>query len=324
MNVQLFEKFSGEGLVSPESLQKVKAPRFFSLHWELKTLLYLGVLLLSGGLGILIYKNIDTIGHQAILFAIAALCLGCFYYTRRYKPPFSWNKVLSPNGFFDYIVLLGCLLFVTFITYMQAQYNVFGTRYGLAAFFPMIVLFFSAYYFDHIGVLSLGITNFAAWLGVSITPYHILSQNDFSSDRLIYTGLLLGVILITAGLLSTKKNIKQHFSFTYHNFGVHILFIALLSALIVFEGIYMLWFVVLAGVATAIYFMALKNRSFYFLLITILYAYVGLTYVVMRLLVEGSSIEGIYLAIFYFIGSGIGVAVFLVRLNKKLKHHDSL
>lgn len=327
MNVQLFEKLSGEGLVSPESLQKIKAAegkRLFSLHWELKTLLYLGVLLLSGGLGILIYKNIDTIGHQVILLAIAALCLGCFYYAKRHKPPFSWNKVLSPNGFFDYIVLLGCLLFVTFITYMQAQYNVFGTRYGLAAFFPMIVLFFSAYYFDHIGVLSLAITNFAAWLGVSITPYHIFSQNDFSSNRLIYTGLLLGVILIAAGLLSTKRNIKQHFSFTYHNFGVHILFIALLSALFVFEEMYTLWFVILAGVVTAIYFMALKNRSFYFLLITILYAYVGLTYVVMRFLIGGSSIEGIYLALFYFIGSGIGVAVFLVRLNKKLKHHDSL
>ncbi|MRG44280.1 DUF2157 domain-containing protein [Chitinophaga sp. SYP-B3965] len=324
MNVQLFEKLSEEGLISPGSLQKVKTPGLFSLHWELKTLLYLGVLLLSGGLGILIYKNIDTIGHQAILFAIAAVCLGCFYYAKRHKPAFSWNKTLSPNGFFDYIVLLGCLLFVTFITYMQAQYNVFGTRYGLAAFFPMIVLFFSAYYFDHIGVLSLAITNFAAWLGVSITPYHIFSQNDFSSHRLIYTGLLLGVILIAAGLLSTKRNIKQHFSFTYHNFGVHILFIALLSALFVFDATYFLWFLLLAGVATAIYFMALKNRSFYFLLITILYAYVGLSYVVVWLLLTNSSIEGIYLGLFYFIGSGIGVAVFLVNLNKKLKHHDSL
>jgi len=81
MNIQLFEKLSGEGLVSPESLQKVKAAegkKLFSLHWELKTILYLGVLLLSGGLGILIYKNIDTIGHQAILFAIAALAWDVF------------------------------------------------------------------------------------------------------------------------------------------------------------------------------------------------------------------------------------------------------
>ncbi len=326
MNIQLFEKLSGEGLVSPESLQKVKAAegnRLFSLHWELKTILYLGVLLLSGGLGILIYKNIDTIGHQAILFAIAGLCLGCFYYAQKHKRPFSWNKVLSPNSLFDYMVLLGCLLFVTFISYMQAQYNVFGTRYGLAAFFPMILLSFSAYYFDHIGVLSLAITNFAAWLGVSITPYHIFSQNDFSSGRLIYTGLFLGVFLIAMGLFSTRKNIKQHFAFTYHNFGTNILFISLISAIVVFQYIYLLWFLVLAGVAFAIYTMALKNRSFYFLLITILYAYVGLTYVVLRSLFM-QNLDAITLALFYLVGSGVGLILLLVHLNKKVKQHDSL
>lgn len=327
MNIQLFEKLSGEGLISPESLQKVKAAegkKLFSVHWELKTILYLGVLLLSGGLGILIYKNIDTIGHQAILFAIAALCLGCFYYAQKHKRPFSWNKVLSPNSLFDYIVLLGCLLFVTFITYMQAQYNVFGTRYGLAAFFPMLLLSFSAYYFDHIGVLSLAITNFAAWLGVSITPYHTFSQNDFTSDRLIYTGLFLGVFLIALGLFSTKRNIKQHFAFTYHNFGTHILFISLISAIVVFNRLYMLWFLVLAGVAYAIYSMALKHHSFYFLLITIIYAYIGLTYVVMRALFVGSSDGAVYGSLLYLIGSGIGVVALLIHLNKKVKQHDSL
>jgi len=231
--------------------------------------------------------------------------------------------VLSPNSLFDYIVLLGCLLFVTFISYMQAQYNVFGTRYGLAAFFPMVLLSFSAYYFDHIGVLSLAITNFAAWLGVSITPYHIFSQNDFTSDRLIYTGLFLGVFLIAAGLFSTRKNIKQHFAFTYHNFGTNILFISLISAIVVFEHIYLLWFLILAGVAFAIYSMALKNRSFYFLLITILYAYVGLTYVVLRSLFI-QDLDTITLALFYLVGSGVGLVVLLVHLNKKVKQHDSL
>jgi len=43
----------------------------FSLHWELKTLLYLGVLLLNLGLGYLIYDNIDNIGHNAVMVAIA-------------------------------------------------------------------------------------------------------------------------------------------------------------------------------------------------------------------------------------------------------------
>ncbi len=62
MDIPIFDKLYREGLITESSLQKVKAveqTRLFSLHWELKTLLYLGVVLLSGGLGILVYKNID-------------------------------------------------------------------------------------------------------------------------------------------------------------------------------------------------------------------------------------------------------------------------
>ncbi|HJY11465.1 MAG TPA: hypothetical protein VJ304_01680, partial [Flavobacterium sp.] len=39
----------------------------FSLNAELKLFLYLSVLLFTSGIGILIYENIDSIGHIAIL-----------------------------------------------------------------------------------------------------------------------------------------------------------------------------------------------------------------------------------------------------------------
>src|SRR3954463_7787458 len=107
MDIHIFKRLHGEGLLSDDSLQKVEAvekARLFSLHWELKTMLYLGVTLLSGGLGILIYKNIDTIGHQIILVVIALVSLGCFYYCGRHASPFSVNKVPAPNPFFDYVL----------------------------------------------------------------------------------------------------------------------------------------------------------------------------------------------------------------------------
>lgn len=327
MQLKLFEELAAKGLISPASLAKVKAVTanlLFSVHWELKTILYLGVLLLSGGLGILIYKNIDTIGHQAILFLIALLCTGCFYYALRHRLPFSRHKVASPHAFRDYAVLLGCLLFITFVTYLQAQYDVFGTRYGSATFIPMLVLFFCAYYFDHLGVLSLAITNFTAWAGVAITPYEVFTRNDFSSHRLIYTGILIGIVLIVAGILSRVKDFKAHFSFTYHNFGTHILLISCLAAMFVLNN-YFLWFLLLAVCCGGIYYMAMQATSFYFLLITVLYAYTGISYVVIRwLMTSDDEMAAIYLGLFYFILSGISVAVLLVNRNKKLKKHDRL
>ncbi len=324
MDTILFNKLRAEGLVSEASLQKVQSAensQLFSLHWELKTLLYLGVLLLSGGLGILVYKNIDSIGHTAILVFITLVSAGCFFYCAKNKLPFSAGKVAAPNAFFDYLLLLGCLAFVTFIGYLQYQYHTFGNRFGLASFIPMAVLFFSAYYFDHLGVLSLAITSLCAWAGISVTPTRILIDNHFDNPILIFTGLVMGAGLVATAVVSRLRHFKAHFVFSYTNFGMHILFISVLAGMFEFTGFYALWFLVLAGIVFYFYREALRSRSFYVLLVLTLYGYIGLSYVVMRLLffTLDSDVGGIYLAFFYFIGTGIALIFFLVNINKKIK-----
>src|ERR1700744_792097 len=112
MKIPLFKKLHAEGLISDQALGQAEAyedSRLFSLSRELRLLLYLGVLLLTGGLGIVVYNNIDTIGHQAILAFIALITAGSFYYCLRKKAAFSLEKVETPNSLFDYILLLGCL-----------------------------------------------------------------------------------------------------------------------------------------------------------------------------------------------------------------------
>jgi Predicted membrane protein (DUF2157) len=322
MDIHLFERLQSEGLISDESLGRIKSTeksRLFSLHWELRTLLYLGILLLSGGLGVLVYKNIDTIGHTAILIFIAMVSAGGFVYCFKTKLPFSTGKVASPNSFFDYILLLACLSFITFIGYLQYQYHFFGNRYGLVTFIPMLVLFFSAYYFDHPGILSLAITSLCAWAGITVTPTRILEDNDFSGNTIIFTGLVVGAGLIAVGAVTRIRAIKGHFAFTYTNFGMHILFISVLAGMFKFEGIYLLWFLPLVAVALYFYREALRSKSFYILLVLTLYGYIGLSYVFIRLLTISSGIGGVYLGFLYFIGTAIGLIFFLINMNKKIK-----
>lgn len=322
MNTTLFEDLYKKDLLSEVELQAVKDAELkpvLSVHWELKTLLYLGVILLTGGLGIIVYKNIDTIGHQAVIAAIGIACLSCFFYCKKKAIGYANNKIESPNIWYDYILLLGCLLLITFLAYLQYAYNVFGTRLGMATFIPMVILFCTAYYFDHLGVLSLAVTNLATWVGITITPMQLLKENDFESARLIYTGIALGLVLIGLAFISTQKNIKAHFAFTYKNFGTHLLFVALLAGMFQYSASHFIWFVIIAGVCWYYFYMALKEKSFYFLVITALYGYIALSYVVIRLLTLGKDFDVIYLGIFYFIGSSIGLIVGLIRYNKILK-----
>lgn len=324
MNPPLFERWRADALISDASFDRLRSAektRLFSLHWELRTLLYLGVLLISGGLGILIYKNIDTIGHTAILCFIAAISMAGFMYCFKKAAPWSTAKVEAPNPYFDYVLLLACLAMVSFTGYLQYQYHVFGERYGLATFIPMLLLFAAAYYFDHLGILSMAITALCAWAGISVTPMRILQDNDFSNSNLIFAGMATGIGLLALAAFSRWRALKAHFWFTYTNFGMHLLFISVLAGSFVFDATFFLWFLALAGIAYYFFLQANKHRSFYMLLVLTIYFYIGLSATVLRLLFEvmRSDMGGVYLAFFYFIGSAVGLVLFLIRMNKKLK-----
>lgn len=324
MDTDLFDRLKEKGLITEASLDNIKTcqkNKLFSLFWELRTLLYLGVLLLSGGLGILVYKNIDSIGHTTILLFIFLLSAGGFYYCTKTKLPYSTAKVAAPNSFFDYILLLACICFITFIGYWQYQYHVFGDRFGLATFIPMLVLFFSAYFFDHLGILSMAITNLAAWAGIAVTPMRILKENNFDSSTIIYTGIVLGIGLVVAGFITSHRKVKSHFSFTYTNFGLHLLFISTLAAMFHFDGRYAAWFLLLAGIAFYFYKEALRTKSFYIMLMITLYSYIALSYLVIRFtfFTLQADIGGLYISFLYFIATGILMILFLIKMNRKLK-----
>ncbi|MDB4921945.1 DUF2157 domain-containing protein [Mucilaginibacter sp.] len=321
----LYNNLHAEGLVSDESLQKIRLkeekPLLFSVHWEIRILLYVGVLLLAAGLGLLIYKNIDTIGHGFVLMLIGAICLGCFYYCFKNKLPFSKGKVLSPNSFFDYLLLLACTSLLIFAGYLQFEYKVFGTNYGMATFIPMLVLFFIAYYFDHLGILSMAIANLAIWMGVSVTPKQLLLNSDFNSETIIYTYLLLGILLIAGAYASQHFNYKKHFKFSYQHYGIHITYIALLAGYFHYYDsmIAAVWMLGILLLSFLMYKDAFKNKSFYFLLLVVLYSYIAISSLFIRAFMGVGDIGGVYLVLIYFIGSGIGLILLLINLNKKLK-----
>ncbi len=224
-----------------------------SIFWHIRTLMYLGVTLLATGLGTVIYNNIDNISHITIISIIGLLTAGCFYYCFKYGDPFQPEKWSSPNTWFDYILLQGVLLFLTFEGYLQYQYNLFGDRYGLATIIPTALVFALAYRFDHLGVLTMSITLFASWLGITLTPKSLFTESTFSDVNAVQTGLILSGILIGTGYLMARNNIKKHFDFTYYNFGFHLGAIAVLVATFNFNKGW-IWIFLIAPMAAAAFY----------------------------------------------------------------------
>lgn len=313
----MLEHWLEQASLSPEEAEKIRlfeTQKPFSLHWELKTLLYLGVLLLNAGLGYLIYDNIDHIGHAAIIAFIGAISAACFWYAFRHRKPFSTGEVESATPYFDYILLLGCLMFLVMEGYLQYQYEIFGTRYGLVTFIPMVLFFILAYVFDNRGVLSLGITALASWLGLTLTPHELLAKNDFNSHTITNMGIALGAFLCAVTFISERLDIKKHFSLTYLNFGVHIGMVSCLAGMIAL-GYPLLYFPLLCIAVGFFLWYARTRASFYFLTVAVIYGYIGITYMIFSNS-RGFEIE-FYL--FYFLISCIGVILFLTNYKRFIK-----
>lgn len=327
MDTKLFEQLNKDGLISGESLNKVldkEKKKLFSIYWELKSVLYIGILCLTSALGILVYKNIDSIGHLTILCVIALGSAAGFYYCFRLNPSFTPELKKSPSPFYDYALLLSCLLMLIFTGYLQYQYKVFGTRYGLATFLPMLVLMFSAYFFDHKGILSMGIANMAAWLGITVSPVSLLQHFNWFELPIIIAGFGLGLFCILMAYLSEKRKIKSHFSFTYYHFATHLTLLSVLGALFYFEYYYLLFLLFFLVAALFFYRLSVNRHSFYFLLVTVLYSYVAFGYTFIRICDGVSGIDTLamlYLVCSYFILSSVALVYFLYRMNVKMKNH---
>jgi hypothetical protein len=286
----------------------------FSIHWELRSILYLGILLFSSGAGILIYENIDSIGHQVIIAIIALITAGCFYYTYQNSLPFSHGPTDNPNKLVDYVLLLGCSTFLGLEGYLQYQYNIFGSRYSLAVIIPTIVFFLCAYRFDHRGALSMGITGLASWLGLTIAPLSVLSDNDFSDGKLIIPAIALGSILTTVGWISEEQNIKKHFAFTYMLMGGNLAAIAAQIGLFT-HAPKILYFAVGIGLCYFFIRRARQAQSLLFLLMGTVYGYCIITYTIFENLGADAAFG---LGIFYFFFSSLGVIYFLLNFKKFL------
>jgi len=260
-----------------EHIKPILTGKIVSVFYELRTLLYLGILLFSSGAGILIYQNIGQIGHVLALSGLTLLMLACFAYVTLKRQPYSHDSVKPPSPYYDYVVLLGCLLLVSVLGYAQFQFNLLEGNLKWATLSTAVIFFAVAYRFDHVGILSMAITAFVSFWGIRLSIVNWAAGDFFTSRQLYVTALVLGSALTAIGSGLDTRKIKTHFSFTYQNFGFLLYFAGCLVGMAA-EDIPYGWFVLLiyAGCAAA-YRIAQWKKSFLFLLYAFLAAYIATT-----------------------------------------------
>lgn len=276
-------------------LHAILSKRIFSVFYELRVILYLGILLFTTGVGILIYKNIGDLGHLLSIIALFAFTITCFVYAFRFAHPYTDGTVKPPTPFFDYIVLLGCLLFISVIGYLQFQYSLFDDGLGATTLVTALCFFYAAYRFDHVGVLSLAITALASFWSIAISPQKWYSGNFITDSNHHNTAIIFGAALGLFGFILDRKNIKEHFTFTYMNFATLIYLTGALSGMFIDDHIYLLYLLVLYLGCAATIFFAHQKKSFLFLLYAFVFGYIGTTYLLSDVFLYETGLWFLYL-----------------------------
>ncbi len=298
------------------TLISIESGEIFSLHYELRFILFVGLSIFSSGIGILVYQNIDSIGHQAIMISILFSTFGIVYFVYKRTPPFKASEKAEINEAFEYLLLLSSVLFGILAGYVQYVYGIFGSYYYLITLLPAIYYFLIAYRFDHKGVLSLAIAALASTIGVSFKPTQFWVNNFDNHTELIVPAILFSLSLMIAAYYFKKTSFKAHFMPIYFYFGIILLLFSTNSGLLCFEYKF-LWFLLVIASCGISFLYAKQNKLFLFFLLSIFFGYFGVTYVIYLL---SNQFENDFMLFFYYcIFSSIGIIVLIFRHKTILK-----
>lgn len=306
---ELLEK----GFITQDQFTKIDvitSGKVVSVFYELRSLLYLGVMLFTAGIGILIYENIGDLGHIISIIVLILLTIGCFFYVFKNAPPYSNTSVKPPTPYFVYIVLLGALLFISVLGYLQFQFAILDENLGLITLVTSLFFFYIAYRFDHLALLSLAITALASFWSISISPQKWYHGDFFETANLHNTAIIFSVAVACIALFLDKKAIKNHFTFTYLNFCALIFFVGAITGMFMGEWWFIYLLLIYGGCVFAFY-MARWKKSFLFLLYAFISAYIGTTY----LLAETVLRDAIEIWFLYSIASCGGFIYFIIKFK---------
>jgi hypothetical protein len=195
-------------------------------------------------------------------------------------------------------LLLGCLLVIAIQGYLQFQYGILDNALGLSTLLSAAFFFAMSYRYDHLGILSLGVTALASFWSISISPQKWYSADFFSSSSNLHiTAIAFSVILAGIALILDRRSIKEHFTFTYINFCSLIFFTGAVASLFI-EDFYFLYVLILYVGCALAFFFARWKRSFLFLLYAFVAAYIGTTFLLATTIFEYEPVLWFYYSIF--------------------------
>jgi hypothetical protein len=260
-----------------------------SVRFEIKVLLYLGVLLLTSGVGLFVVEHHRSIGPSAVAAALTLGTAACLLWIVRKAPPFSWDA------------------------YVEAQFTVLGPRWAHHLLVAGGIYLLAAYRWDARTVLGLALTTLAAWRGLSVSLIHG-SHGAGDTGELRASAIALGALYLALATLSARLEWKAHFEEVFGNAGLLLLLGALASGVLDAPAVREAWIVALLVAAGLVMWAAFRLRRSLYFAQGVLAAYLGIVRLLFALFRPVESSVPFFVAALL----GIGALALIVAAHQRM------
>ncbi len=212
-----------EGILAPEQVRlfgRVARGELVSLKIAIQVLLYLGVVALTTGVGLLFRDEIANLGPVTIALSVGLVAALCLAWVTRRSPAFSTAEVASPHFAFDYVLALGALLAAADLAFIEARFSPLGAQWAFHLLVVSAGYAALAFRFDSRTLFALALTTFAAWRGVAATSVERVAFGFFNdTDAVRVNALACGIAFVVLGRMLDRRSLKAHFEPTATHFG---------------------------------------------------------------------------------------------------------
>lgn len=295
------------GIDEPTTVRAVALDRgsIFSVYAELRFALYVSVLAITTGIGLLLKNNLDRIGPVTLIAALALIAMLCYASAVRTQQR---GEDRSIGG--DYILLLGALILSADLGYAEAQFHWLGDRWSWHLWLLAALHAVTAYVFNSRLVLSVSLTSLASWFGIQGNIDNLFEFENTLRQPGLQALVCAGVIMVWREIhLRTLQ--PQPFAEVLEHFAANLSFWGALSLSFSTDTRY-LGMLLVMGLAVISIRKGLKNRQEAFVVYGVAYAALGLC-------VFETTLGGALFIAFLELATIIGAATLLWRFHAQLK-----
>ncbi len=236
-------------------LRRTARRELVSVRLELRLLLYLGVTMVAGGVGLFFAEHHRQVGPAVVAVLAGLVAAACLAYAFRRSPAFTWEATTSQPLVYDYALLLALLLAGADLAYLESQFSLLGANWPHHLLAMGLLALLAAYRFDSRTALSLALSSLAAWRGLSLYQLPGITGPHLD-ESLRLSALLLGGLYIAAAAASARFRRKAHFEPVYAPVGLALLLGGLFSG--TFAEASDLWILALLAASGAVMFLAFR------------------------------------------------------------------